>query len=159
MRYFYTILALVVFCIGGLIYVIYRSLTLQMFVWFKHLGLYPLIITFRYRNWPVLPDWVVYSLPDGLWMLSYLLIMKVIWYKKATKQALVLPLILPCFMNLTEILQAINYFPGTFDYLDLICYNIPVIIYLILYAYERKTSFNNLRSCNGTFLDNSGRIG
>ena len=158
MRYIFVLLALISFCIGGLIYLIYRSLTLQMFVWFKQLGLYSSVISFRNEYWPTLPDWIIYSLPDGLWLFSYLLIMKAIWYKKTTKQALVLPLILPIFMNLTEILQGLNCFPGTFDLLDVICYDIPVIIYLIFYAYERKNSFSSLCSSNRSFLDNSRRV-
>ena len=101
-----------------------------MFVWFKKIGLLSFIISLRNENWPILPDWAAFSLPDGLWMFSYLLFMKAIWYKNTTIQALVFPLILPLIANTTELLQGINCFPGTFDYLDIICYNIPVIIYL-----------------------------
>ena len=155
MRYIYIILSIIFLFIGGLIYIIYRSLTLQMFVWLKHLGIYPSVISLRNEKCLNLPNWVIYCLPDGLWMLSYLLIMLALWHKRPTRKALIYPMILPCFMNCTEILQGFNCFPGTYDTLDLLCYNIPILIYLIIYFYERKNSCNNLCSRNMLLLDNS----
>ena len=97
MRYIYIILSIIFLFIGGLIYIIYRSLTLQMFVWLKHLGIYPSVISLRNEKCLNLPNWVIYCLPDGLWMLSYLLIMLALWHKRPTRKALIYPMILPCF--------------------------------------------------------------
>lgn len=131
------------FFTGGFIYLLYRSLTLRMFSWLKSLGLYQTVLSWRESSrFYSLPDWGIYSLPDGLWMCAYLLLMYVLWYKKTTRDALAFPLMLPLFMNITEILQGFNLFPGTFDIVDILCYDIPVIVYILNYIYEKKYSIN-----------------
>lgn len=87
-----------------------------------------------------MPDWVVYSLPDGLWMSSYLLLMYVLWYKNTSWERFVFPMLLPIFMNVTEVLQGLGLFPGTFDIYDIMCYDIPVVIFILKYYYEKKNS-------------------
>lgn len=64
------------FLTGGFIYLLYRSLTLRMFSWLKTLGLYQMVLSWRESlGLCHLPNWVIYSLPDGLWMGAYLLLM------------------------------------------------------------------------------------
>lgn len=62
---------------GGCLYLLYRSDSLVMFRWCQSLGVYDFIVSLRpqahYDNW------LVYSLPDGLWMLAYVLLMGAIW--------------------------------------------------------------------------------
>ena len=134
------IIAVLFFIAGGLIYVLYRSPTLHMFCWFRNLRLYQFVLQLRSMQLPTISEWVKYSLPDGLWMTSYLLIMITIWYRDQTKLSLTLSLLLPIFINLSEILQLFHVFKGTFDPVDLICYDIPTITYIIYYYYEKKNS-------------------
>lgn len=62
---------------GGCLYLLYRSDSLVMFRWCQSLEVYDFIVSLRpqahYDNW------LVYSLPDGLWMLAYVLLMGAIW--------------------------------------------------------------------------------
>lgn len=141
MRRLYSVVSLLLFLTGGLLYVLYRSLSLRMFLWIKALGLYPTVLLWR-KTAKVcdMPGWVIYSLPDGLWMASYLLLMCVLWYRETSWAAFLFPMLLPLFMNVTEFLQGLGMFPGTFDAVDLICYDIPVFIFVLKYIYERKNS-------------------
>lgn len=51
---------------------------------------------------------------------------------------------LPLFMNITEILQGFNLFPGTFDIVDILCYDIPVIVYILNYIYGHENEMYNV---------------
>ena len=75
------IIALVLLSIGGLIYLTFRGENLLMFNWLNELDLMYQIDNLRAYNQKIyLYDWVLYSLPDGLWLLAYLLIIDSIWH-------------------------------------------------------------------------------
>ena len=121
--------------IGGLIYLLFRTRNLIMFLfipsaisdWFGKVSLF--------LDWNI-PDWVNYSLPDGLFSISYICIMSALWSDNhKTKKVWVLSL--PISLILGELLQLFNLAPGTFDYIDLIFFSAPVIVTLILHIYEK----------------------
>lgn len=59
---------------GGLIYVLFRSQSLIMFGWVNAIGMYELINllrTYINANETLMPNWFIYSLPDGLWIYSF----------------------------------------------------------------------------------------
>ena len=104
---------------GGCLYLLYRSDSLVMFRWCQSLGVYDFIVSLRpqahYDNW------LVYSLPDGLWMLAYVLLMGAIWNFNVKKSLLAsLPLAVVAIGS--ELLQIPRWIPGTFDIVDLFCY-------------------------------------
>ena len=70
-------LAMLSFSIGGGIYLLWRSTTLLMFGWLKAIGLYDMVL--RLRPDDKVDSWLVYSLPDGLWLFAYILLMGVLW--------------------------------------------------------------------------------
>ncbi len=60
--------------IGFLIYLVFRSKSLFYFNIFRLLGLEPFILLLREyasTHRELFPTWTVYSLPDGLWLLSF----------------------------------------------------------------------------------------
>ena len=74
----------------------------------------------------LLPYWVVYHLPDGLWAFSFTSIFLIIWERKINKRNflwLLTPLIISIIIEITY---------GTFDYLDL-CFIIIGGILPLLY--------------------------
>ena len=159
MRFVAFIISFFMFLTGGFIYLLYRSLTLRMFSWLKTLGLYQMVLSWRESlGLCHLPNWVIYSLPDGLWMGAYLLLMYMLWYKITTWDALAFPLVLPLFMNITEVLQGFDLFPGTFDIIDMLCYDIPVIVYILNYIYEKKYSINCFCHNNRGIPVNGSRV-
>ena len=68
--------------IGGLIYIAFRTDSLLMFKWFSALSLDNIINELRLTTMklsPSLPNWFLYSLPDGLWIFSYVALIMTIW--------------------------------------------------------------------------------
>ncbi len=137
-----TSIAILIFIAGGLIYVIFRTQRLLMFSWFESLGFQDMVLSFRkYASFFNLPDWCIFSLPAGMWLLSYLLIIDVIWNKdKDASEYRTFVLVLPLLAILSEFCQSVHWLPGKFDWVDIICYCGAIIMYVSLnkYNYEDK---------------------
>ena len=119
--------------LGGAIYIGFRSTDLVLYRFLNKLGLKQALIDFRIICSSIdLPEWVRYSLPDGLWLAAYLLVMNLIWRNHHSYLYYYLIYLMPALAILTEIGQYIGYCPGTFDSVDLICYIIPLIILIPL---------------------------
>ena len=68
--------------LGGFIYIAWRKDTLLMFSWFQHLGLGSFIFRLRVYLSPFyehIPKFVLYCLPDGLWVYSLTFFMGWLW--------------------------------------------------------------------------------
>jgi hypothetical protein len=107
--------------LGGLIYILFRSTELRMFKWLSFLGLKSETFSARavFSEFKIhLPNWFLYSLPDGLWTYSFTSALIIYW--GYDNHELKIWLLIPLISGLlVEILQGIKFFPGTFDYLDL----------------------------------------
>ena len=114
------ILASVTLLVGAMIYVLFRPTHLLMFDWIDNIGLMDLVSRIR-PNLKDVPDWVVYSLPDGLWMFSYCLFIGCIWDFDLKRSFYVLS-ILPVFAVTNEIMQHNHLVPGTFDWMDVVAF-------------------------------------
>lgn len=106
--------------ISLLIYVFYRSeLTLINQV----IGLFlPIVELLKYQQeiqtaLP-LPNWVIYSLPEGLWVLFVTLISKEFYFTRQSKNysLVFFPILLTICI---EVFQYFHFTDGTFDWLDL----------------------------------------
>ena len=129
-------IAIITFTIGGYIYLAYRSTSLQMFEWFNNLGLHDIVSDIRRNaNSNYLHDFVLYSLPDGLWIVSYILIMDVLWYGDK-KMQIIWAGLLPAIGLSTEFLQITGIVNGTFDFYDILCYAVPYCIYITFKSYQ-----------------------
>ena len=116
--------------LGGLIYISFRTDTLVMFKWFSAISLGPIISDLRIITMqvtPILPDWFLYSLPDGLWIFSYVALIMAIWKNKINKESIFWVLIIPFIAIMSEIGQLYALVPGTFDILDLTFYLLGVL--------------------------------
>lgn len=121
----------VIIALGGMLYVLYRPENLLMFNLLDGLGLMPLVEHCRMVGRSlVLPDFVIYSLPAGLWTASYLLAMYLTTRYQSKKIRLMLALPLPISAILLEFMQLVGWCPGTFDIYDLICYIVPLIVFV-----------------------------
>jgi hypothetical protein len=90
-------------------------------------------------EWAV-PDFIKYSLPDGLYCAAYILLMDAIWDKQNGIAKYFFLSIVPVMAIVIEILQYYGIVKGTFDVYDLICYAVPVLLYVFI---EVKIVFNN----------------
>lgn len=114
------ILALIALLVGGTIYLLFRSLDLYMFNWICDADMKDSIALLR-DHISRIPLWMEGMLPDGLWMLSYCLIIGCIWDFKMRKCWPMLVLLL-IFAILYEIGQSVHLTSGTFDPLDIVAY-------------------------------------
>tara|TARA_B100000768_G_C11135061_1_gene313506 strand:+ start:316 stop:675 length:360 start_codon:yes stop_codon:yes gene_type:complete len=107
-----------------------------MFTWFDSLNLSVFISEIRFFTLPFsdhLPNWFLYSLPDGLWLFSYLSVLLMVWDNTISKHNIHWLLLVPLFAVFSEIGQLFKIVPGTFDILDLTFYiagtALPILIF------------------------------
>ena len=122
--------------LGGIVYLSFRSNTLTMFSWFDKVNLLEPILDLRLATLPFsdhLPNWFLYSLPDGLWLFSYLSILLAVWDNTISKHNIHWLLLVPTIAILAEIGQLFTIVPGTFDIIDLFFYLggavLPILIF------------------------------
>lgn len=116
---------------GGIIYLSFRKESLLMFTWFNSLGISFIIEYLREFILPfksVLPEWFLYSLPDGLWLYSFVFFFSYLWRNEETKFLIFWSLIGPVIAIGSEFGQLSKIVPGTFSNLDLFAYSISSLI-------------------------------
>jgi hypothetical protein len=124
--------------IGGLIYILFRSDKLLMFYWFKTIGIGQPIRFLRNTDFiknSNVPNWIKYSLPDGLWIFSYVSSMILIWNYKISKISVIWIFILPVIAVSSEFGQLFKVVPGTFDINDLAIYLFSTLLPIVLFKY------------------------
>jgi hypothetical protein len=116
------IIAIMSLSIGGLIYILWRSETLTMFIWFDYLGLadsFGLMRAGSSEFSTALPTWVVFSLPNALWLFSGLLAFDIIWGSEGSPAKLAWVSLFWIIALGAEVGQALWLIPGTFDWQDI----------------------------------------
>jgi hypothetical protein len=118
--------------VGGLVYVRWRAPELLMFDWFRMLGLEPLALRFnvaRAGAEPGVPLWLIYSLPDGLWVYALTAFFVRIWsgVKSSPVKTFFLSLSLVLGAG-SELGQLARFVPGTFDWIDFFFYIIAAVL-------------------------------
>lgn len=125
--------------IGGLIYLLFRNERLIMFDWIRFLGFKESLDLLR-NDFSILksfiPNWVLFSLPDGLWVYSFSSAIIIIW--NDNRKVLILLLTIPLiFGPAVELLQFLKLFKGTFDIKDLI---ITIVAFILSLNFNLKTN-------------------
>jgi len=92
-----------------------------MFSWFNYLGLANAFNWCREMTFGQfsLPSWVIFSLPDALWVFSFTSLMLIIWHDNFSKSSIFWLLLAPLIGLFSEVGQIIKFVPGTFDQTDL----------------------------------------
>ena len=130
-RVIYGLLSLFSLISGMSIYLFFRDLdTILLFVWvpkplFSKTVLMPLRPSF-------FSNVLIYNLPDMLWFLSAILLLRFIWFHKNKTQKVYIQ----CFYAIGaifEISQLSEKVPGTFDFLDLLFMGISALLEGLLY--------------------------
>lgn len=127
------ILGITFLLLGCLVYLLFRSETLNIYVWFKLLGLSGFVDVMRHTviGWPI-PSFIRYCLPDGLYCAAYILLIDAIWHDDERIIKYVILSIVPIVTIGSEVLQYYGMVRGTFDVLDLFCYMIPPLAYIVI---------------------------
>jgi hypothetical protein len=128
---------------GGMIYVLFRPLSLKMFDWFEFIGFMDPILSMRAasKNYLLLPDWFYYALPDGLWTYAFTSSFILIW---GNSTGLKYWLAIPLFLSLIpEVLQFFNLLTGTFDWNDLLFQLFGFISSIVYFKVLKASVINN----------------
>ncbi|MGL5000970.1 MAG: hypothetical protein ACRC6J_04535 [Cetobacterium sp.] len=134
--------------LGVLIYLLFRSRKLFYYQFIEILNLDSYIIEVRKVVWvyrKYIPNWVIYSLPDGLWIFSMgiSILHNRYYYKKAQN---IFTIVLFCIVGV-EIIQGIygghGTLIGTFDLADVICYIVGYILCSLLCYFNWKKNYKN----------------
>ena len=135
------ILGVVFLICGCAIYLLFRSKSLNIYQWCTALGFANVIDSLRYavQDWNV-SDFVKYSLPDGLYSAAYILMIDAIWHNENGIIKNIIISLVPLATIINEILQYCRLAKGTFDQCDLICYSIPLLIYI----FRNNNMFNHI---------------
>lgn len=129
--------SLLLFLLACWLYIAFRNTEMVLFNW---LGidynnyLFQLLRITNYQP----ASWLIYNLPDGLWMLSFLLLMECIWGNDKLKWVFICGMII--FAYVLERLQYLHACPGTGDIWDFVCYTITILLYLSIH--KLKFIFN-----------------
>lgn len=126
-------LSLVILLLGGLVYVIYRDKSLLMFDWFNAIGIGNEIDGLRgLFQGEGIYGWVKYSLPDGLWIFSYMFLVDAIWNGSKSISSFIFIYSLPIFALLSEFLQYFGLLTGVFDWIDVASYLFAILLFVII---------------------------
>ncbi len=116
---------------GCMIYLMWRSADIILVKWTYALGFGTVVDMLKSGAGSFYPgDFVVYTLPDGLYCLAYVLIMDSIWQNSRTGTRVFMSLLLPVIVIIHELLQLTGHLPGTFDIADLACYIAIILAYI-----------------------------
>jgi len=125
------IVAFLLILIGGMIYVLYRPENLLLFRVTDIIGFTPLIDMVRSNTSNfMLPSFMINSLPAGFWTASYLMMMYITTKYHTRRIRMMLALPLPVMAIVLELMQFLGWCPGTFDIYDLICYIVPLFVFI-----------------------------
>lgn len=121
------------------IYLLFRSETIRLNQWFSAIGHSETVDILRQgvQQWNV-PEFVKFSLPDGLYCASYILLMDAVWHKSRTWPRIAASSAMPLVAIGHELLQGAGLARGTFDWCDLLSYALPLVAYLLLIT-KKKT--------------------
>jgi hypothetical protein len=108
--------------IGGAIYLAFRTDDLLMFRVAERAGLNGIVAVYRSCVAPLRPmlsDWVVFSLPHGLWSFSLVALFGLLW-RHEQRTATIAIVSASVFTIVPELLQAVRVVPGTYSGQDLL---------------------------------------
>lgn len=108
--------------LGGIIYILFRSSDFLFFRWIDALGLSSWLNISRQNSLslsPFIPDWIIFSLPNGLWAFAYSLIISGIWSGSQSVLKYFWMVSIPVLVLGFEFLQLAGIITGTFCFQDI----------------------------------------
>jgi hypothetical protein len=127
---------------GGLIYILFRPSEPVFFNWFNTLGFEGWFSAIRDKSLFIgyfLPDWIVYSLPNGLWAFGYTSIVLCIWTGSNSVLKYFWFLTIPVLVFGFELLQLRGNLHGTFCLNDIIWSAIGIAIGCLYCLFNRPS--------------------
>ncbi len=140
MKFFNALISVISLFIGALIYLLFRPDYLVMFSWVEFIGMADTLVELRGYFLPLSTNsnnWIIYSMPNGLWLLSFSFLMLLTWGNKLSIYALYWTLFLLVIALLSEVMQFFQIIYGVFDIADIVAY-ILGFLPVLLYQFSRR---------------------
>lgn len=125
--------------VGGMLYLGFRPVSLLMFEWINFVGLEGLVADYRAFILPYgsqLPEWLIFSAPNGLWLFSFAGLMMYLWGQEQFAAALAWTFALWVVSISSELLQSVHFLSGVFDINDVFAYTTGFLAYFVLMQSE-----------------------
>lgn len=122
------VVAVLAFTAGAMVYVLYRGTDLIGHRLLFALGLGDMLTTVQQMAPPLTNPTLWHMscvVPDGLWILSYVLIISYINRHETLTKRMLIGAIIPLAGILSELLQLTGHLPGVYDPLDIVAYILP----------------------------------
>jgi len=117
--------------LGGMIYLLFGAKGIRLVDWMTNIS-----VLENLRNQLGhfhIPDWILFNLPDGIWLFSLLQLIDIIWSdEKGSHIWIALSVVLAIGH---EIGQKFGLFSGTYDELDVLSYAIVTLISILVNRY------------------------
>ena len=124
-RFITVVIALCCVLACGMMYIYLRPDTLKMFHFFKYIGVLDILENMK-SDPSIVSLWVLYNLPDGVWLFAYSILIGCIWNFKI-KDCWMFILVMPFICIPHEILQGLGVMHGTYDPNDIFAYIMALI--------------------------------
>ena len=139
--------------VGASVYLLFRTRSLLVFHWVEAIGLQGHLTVLRDAVSDVqLPQWLLYSLPDGLWVYATTSWMVLIWREPRSWLWLSTGVLLAVG---AEAGQAVGCIPGTYQHLDMLFYGGAFLLALLKPRWANETALSLFR---GTSCDDCPRV-
>ena len=126
------IMVLLCMSLGAVIYFITRSEGIYLNQWLSQFNNGKVLFFFQsLLTNAQLPDWVIYSLPDALWMFCLVTIILILWDFRLNKHSMLWVFLAACTGIFFEVFQGLGFVRGTFDWTDLLFIVLAVFIPLL----------------------------
>ena len=118
-------LSFISLALGVLLYLFYRPLTLKYIDWLDNIIPVEVIRNLQHSVYPsrdYLSNFLIFSLPDGLWVFSYVSFMRAIWFESSNRIRFVWFALIPVIAIGSEMIQKLGILQGTYDLYDALAY-------------------------------------
>ncbi|MBO7145864.1 MAG: hypothetical protein J6W13_13720 [Salinivirgaceae bacterium] len=123
--------AILLLAASGLIYILFRPDTTLLFCTLVKAGFAESLYQLRAAASVGLPYWVVYCLPNALWVAAYILITDMVLTGWTMRPKLLTASVIMIVGVASEMLQSAALLPGTFDVADIVAYTAPYSLYVV----------------------------
>ncbi len=130
--YFFTIHVFLPLVIGLCFYIFIRPTNIILF----HIPLLQEVVASikpNTINTLLLPNFLLYTLPDALWLYAFMCVMIWLWQKQNTYTAILWILAAPLLAISLEVLQYTGHLSGTFDVLDIVSYLLTCLLVIAIH--------------------------
>ena len=134
-KYYNYLFSIIPLLIGGIIYICFRNDNIIFFSWLRYLNINYSHFQQIYIEKNIISSYIIYSLPNGLWVLTGLFLLKIFLINSILKFYSIIFILLSIFIEIGQLFEII---PGTFDVLDLFTIFIFSGIGLAINIYKDK---------------------